>query len=116
MLFTHLITILLSFFVVFFLIRGANFMYIEANFKKRQRKRIKYSNFKEWVLYKSHYPFLPKGRIVWYFVNFAFFGISVILIITFDLFGLEAIATKVLLAYFWTNAVWALLNSASYLF
>ena len=71
--FISLLALVCAFLLMFFLIRGVNWLYIDSNLTKRQRKKIKSNNFMDWLLLKEHCYVLPKSRIVWYFLIFFVF-------------------------------------------
>ncbi len=106
--FGSLLALVCAFLLMFFLIRGVNWLYIDSNLTKRQRKKIKSNNFMDWLLLKEHRSVLPKSRIVWYFLNFLLFAISLIAIVLFYIFDKSEIGSSVVWIYFVINGVWVI--------
>lgn len=104
--FISLLALVLCFLLMFFLIRGVNWLYIDSALTKRQRKKIKSNNFIDWLLLKEHRSVLPKSRIVWYFLNFLLLAISLIAIVLFYIFEKSEIGSSVVWIYFVINGVW----------
>ena len=104
--FVSLLALILCFLLMVFLIRGVNWLYIDSVLTKRQRKKIKSNNFMDWLLLKEHRSVLPKSRIVWYFLNFLLFAISLFAIVLFYLFDKSEIGSSIPWIYFVINGVW----------
>lgn len=106
--FISLLALVLCFIMMFFLIRGVNWLYIDSTLTKRRRKKIKSKNFVDWFLLKEHRSVLPKSRIVWYFLNFLLFAISLVAIVLLHLFDEAEIGNSIPWTYFVINAVWCI--------
>ena len=106
--FISLLALVLCFLLMFFLIRGVNWLYIDSALTKRQRKKIKSKNFIDWLLLKEYRSALPKSRIVWYFLNFILLAISLIAIVLFYIFDKSEIGSSVVWIYFVINGVWVI--------
>lgn len=94
----------LEFLLFFFLIRGVNRMYTDSILRKRQRQKLKYSNFWDWLLYKQHYKILPKSRIIWYFSIFFEYIISIIIILICHFTPFNEVGRYLVYTYFMINA------------
>ena len=88
----------------FFLVRGKNRIYIDSVLRKRQRKKLKYTNFWDWLIYKKHYGILPKSRIVWYWSIFVEYVISVIIVLIFQLTPFTEVGRYLVYTFFVINA------------
>ena len=106
--FVSSLALILCFLLMFFLIRGVNWLYIDSALTKRQRKKIKSKNFIDWLLIKEYRSALPKSRIVWYFLNFLLFAISLVAIVLLHLFDEAEIGNSIPWTYFVINAVWCI--------
>lgn len=100
-----ILVLTLEFLLFFFLIRGVNRMYTDSILRKRQRKKLKYSNFLDWLLYKQHYKILPKSRIIWYFSIFFEYVISIIIIVICHFTPFNEVGRYLVYTYFMINAV-----------
>ena len=95
----------LEFLLFFFVIRGINRLYTDSALKKRQRKKLKYTKFIDWFLYKQHYDILPKTRLIWYFSVIAEYCILIIIVIVFRFELYSEISRNLVCSFFLLNAL-----------
>lgn len=108
--FYQLIGLLLIFLLSFFLIRGIIKLHIESVMTKRQRKKIKYENFMDWIFYKQYQDILPKQKLFWYFLNFALVIIFSALIVVLTSLDLSGICNIILWLYLAVNGIWLIVQ------
>ena len=94
-----------GFLLFFFLARGINRQYTDSILKKRQRKKLKYTDFWDWILYRKHYDVLPKSRLVWYFSLFLQYFIAIAVVIVCNFIPSVNIGPSVVTIYYTVNTL-----------